>query len=359
MPNANLVRDRQGFALDPFGDAPQFASRLDGLGGHEQPIEPGYVFRTLPVASPLGPVVMRIQLHDLEATGGSLAVDLVAIPTQGSETPVKLATHVLPLDEMQKHAGTMSLAFEARPNMLYAVAGYIQEDDPVQASQIEVTLIAAANPEIAPAPKAGVERVELPRLTSQEQPDFGNPVSQPMTRVQTRHRDFRQWTRDLGMSGQSDAPESWARAFPLQVFVRYGVAGPQALGLCLHGYRPELAAVLATYGCHLQTYETDVAPGATPLPESDFDFVMSIDLSAGADALRHAIHVGLDRLKPDGLAVYVFTLGIGHVRREEIERFSLDTIAFGHEVAQLKFGSRELRQNRASGIPFGLIIRRS
>jgi hypothetical protein len=119
------------------------------------------------------------------------------------------------------------------------------------------------------------------------------------------------------------------------------------------------ACAFTATGPNLRLCWPRMAATCKPLPESDFDFVMSIDLSAGADALRHAIHVGLDRLKPDGLAVYVFTLGIGHVRREEIERFSLDTIAFGHEVAQLKFGSRELRQNRANGIPFGLIIRRS
>lgn len=353
MPSTLASKRQDRFPLDPFGAMPQLASRIEDLGGHEPAMEPGYAFRTVPVASPAGPAAIRIDLHDLAAMRGSLSVDLTGRAARPGETLVTVATRVMTLEDLQECGGTLTIPFTARAGLLYAVAGYIHEDGPVRASGIAVTLVAPDDSGASRTPPAvGVEPVALPRLASQDAPQFGNPVSQPMTRAQARDPDFRAWSHRLGPA----VPVEWAVAYPLQVLARYGVLRPGARGLCLRGVPTALIDVLAAQGCHIQICRPAVE-GVLELPVRPVDFALSIDLDGGAEALREAIHRARGCLAAGGLAIHVFALGKHHVRRVEIERHALDAIAFGHEVAQLKFGPGERRDGAPT--PFCLIVRQA
>jgi hypothetical protein len=366
--NDRTIETEDGFLIDPFGAVPHDASRIVGLGGDQLSGEAGYAFRTLPIMPVPGPTMFVVTFHELQAGAGSISIDLTTTMAQEDSAPVKLATLVIPLADLVASGGSASLPFDARRNMLYAIAGYVHDDVAVSAREINVELRSASHePQPAPSPVASspnpdassVVRVEPHRLTSLEAPDFRDPVSQPMTRDQCRHPDFRHWAEKLRGTGDIGADRLWPQAFVLQALNRYGLIRPGARGIGIGAVEATLRSQLEAMGCRVLNEDED--DYGRPL-----DFAWSSDMGGQRQDLERSVWTSIDRLAPGGMGVHVFGFsthprpGPASFGRADVERVALNLISFRHEIAQLKFRlpARDERSADAT-IPYGLIVRRT
>lgn len=343
MLTAEQPLDEGRFAIDPFGGAPDAISRIAGLGGGRAPGEPGHVFRTMPVMAVPGRATFLIVFDDLSAAAGQLHIDLT-VKGEGETAPaVRERTLVTPLAELARRGGATTLTFEAHPNMLYALAGYVNDSRAARAAGLRIALSSGG-------PTAPVDPVALHRLVSLEAPDFGAPVSQPMTPQQLRHPDFGRQLRRLDLR----AGERWGPAFVLQALDRYGAARRDMRGLGLDACAG-VATALANSGCTISRYDPSRPPAALP-DEGGFDFAWSIAADEDVGMLERRIWAGVDRVVPGGIGVHLFPYrpGGGGIGRSDIERLALNIISFGREVAQLKFPPLAAD----AMVPYALIVRR-
>ncbi len=406
-----------GAVIDAFGYAPNHASRIHGLGGSKPSADGAYVFCTVPVRSMPGPITFTIQFNDLQATCGTLVLQIFAVSAiPGVEATPSTAT-VISMADLARSGGLHHIETVGRRNMLYAVAGHIYDETDATAIGVTISLDQGLAPDpweprsIGPATgtrapgvsAGGLHRAA--RLVSLAPPNLDNPVSQGWTAEQCRQRPFAEWMEVLHQPAQSTRI-NWAAAYILQSLRSFGALQSGAAGLGFGVLEQSLPAILAARGCSVLATAPhhDAAPDGDPalaleqrcrpdlcqrdrffenvrfatvdsaaIPQTlrDFDFLWSAgmgDEAGTTEKFQHFVESSMHCLKPGGLAVHVFQWAPAGGRRlhrgfvydrPAIERIALSLISRGHEVAQLKF-QYDARTSSKDGdaVPFGLIARR-
>lgn len=401
------------FEIDPWGSAPDVASKFTGLGGMQPSPDPAYVFQTAFLKVEPGPFRMRIVMSGCEPSDSALLLEILNRSNLPGSPPVRMRLVLGPLQAFVDANGHYDVTIEASPNTHYALAAFLHEDRdlgitdlrvfvdrPVEA--VPVVVDQAANE--APDPAPGSKTRDTARLTSTEPPSFTNPFSQPWTPSQELEPAFLARCAELDLS-PSDTPDSWSEAFVLQVLGKYGALVSGRAGIVFDGATQAVAQRLLRQGASV-VLTRFVEPGAeidlgstlgalrpddldeltffdrasfTPLapcslPKSyfgRFDFAWWI---APGDAAPLTFARQLDAvassLKPGGLGVVVVPFDPGHAfalglatehaeypARHAIERLALEAVAQGHSVAQLRFGP-PIEAGRPDVSRFGLIVLR-
>jgi hypothetical protein len=410
-----------GIPVDPFAGKPGLASRIAGIGGKASSTDPSYVFRTLPLRFPAGEASFSIDFRSLEASKGVLCVEIYSMLNQIDSISTRVKITTIALRDLVKHDGFVVIHLNCQQNMLYGIAGFMEEDTDASASD----LIVRANSDNAGfgidtfsfghendgklvelvahrenTPKVRPSRVEpvlIPRLADLSMPSFAEPMSQYMTISQCAHPDYKYWVDRLG---SSDDESSWGAAFVLQVLNKYDMIVDSSSCLTFDAGADRLPSFFAAMnrkvvvGVHRERYcnpslsdslyetkhyadllskdEFDAAIKVVPIEignptglEQGFDFSWSIDL-VDASYFRETVYTSLKLLRPGGIGVHVVlarqddNLDTSAVPHAELERIAVDTISYGHDVVQLRFRRPVIdKVGRTEGRPFGLIVRRA
>jgi hypothetical protein len=403
-----LSPDNRERTLDSCGFMPALASRIVGMGGNETPGDPAYAFHTEYVPCGTGTAVFTLRPVDLSATRGNLTVRIGAISTAPGAVARTVKMAMIPLEEFAA-TGEMQLSVKTKNGVLYAVIGLIYGSTDATADDIHILLEvtpnedAVAEEEVKASYSTFGHEVTRPtsQLAAHGPATLAAPVSQVCTRGQIEDAAYARAAASLGLGGEGGL-HAWRLAYAYRVLESYGVIQSGARGL---GYMIEpdsLPARLAADGCgiiaaahagevqgkkrltslddlrytHVGSHERlheDVAVRTMDdwtIPEDfgDFDFCWStgaIELLASKHDAIQFIKGSLRPLKIGGLAVHVLPFdaatsvqaygeGGPFFTRGDIERLAFDIVSFGHEIAQVKFGTDE---DRAMGA-IGLVLRK-
>lgn len=409
--------DRLSFLpVDPFAAKRDISSRVIGLGGPHPSDDPGYVFQSLDIYPVVGPVRFTLHFHQLVATTGTLTVQIRVASSYPGTVSIPIKTVTVPLPELAQNDGVFVVEIISRRNMVYTIGGRIDDETDSSAAALSLsvdprerdvplpsskTVMPLAAPAVIPIEKF----VPRPELATMQPALLARPVSQAMTERQRRDPLVEAWDTALHQPDGTDI-ERWQNAFVLQALHYYGVSTDSGSALCISGRRQPLPSYLAGRGCKVLVaarHHSDLPEGdpglvlerllypdlcastrffdavdqtvfenlAIPSGLSKFDFMWSIDVTAGPDARMHFPHMlraSFDYLQLGGVAVHILQYSgeIGATPdpnsasygRAEIERLALSLIADGQEVAQLKFDVDQPDTPGDRHIPFALIARR-
>lgn len=411
------VRDsNDALPLDPFGSQPQWTSRIAGLGGHEPPPDPSYVFLTLDTRPAIGMVCATVRFFDLVATRGTLLFEVrVRSAVPGGE-PSRLQTVVVDADELVQSHGVVELTFESYRNAYYAIACSINDEMDVAASHISISIDRRATPAqhgrnwewSAPADRlvsrrSGIEDALIARsLTDLNTPRLALPMSQVGAPSQCREPAFANAMTILRRESVA-TPENWSLAYVLQAIGRFGGIQNQyrmlgygvdegpllsyfaSQGHEVVGFRhtkqveepldpgqqlqqlwvPELCKE-ADFFAHAHFTTGDIRHPVTALA-NQFDVIWSIgaNRSMTPQEFGHFALNGMVHARPGGLAVHVFDYvddaGADQgtsLARHDIERIAVLALSHRIDVARLQFRYGATSSERGTSLPFGLVMLR-
>jgi hypothetical protein len=405
-----LSPDNRERALDACGFMPGVASRIAGIGGKDTPGDQAYAFHTEYVPCGRGTAVFTLRPVNLAATKGNLTVRLNAISTAPGAIARTVKMAMIPLQELAATGG-MQLAVKTKNGVLYSAIGLIYGPTDAAADDLLISLETSPSEDDSYEDEATVSYTSfgqniarpMSQLAARGPATLAGPVSQVCTRRQFAEPAYAAAAASLGLGGQADARQ-WRLAYVRRVLESYGMAQAGARGLGFMVEPDALPARLAEDGCGIVAMGyagENKAPGmkrlstlddlryanigsVTRFEEAvelrsvedwsvsddlrDFDFCWSVDavdmLATRRDAVQF-IKNSFQSLKVGGLAVHVvpFTAsdtvsadgeGGPLFSRSDVERLAFDVISFGHEIAQIKFGTAE---EPAMGF-IGLILRK-
>ena len=402
--------------LNPFGSHPQWSSRITGLGGHEPPPDPSYVFLTLDSRPALGKVSAKVRFFDLTATRGTLLVEIRVRSAFPGTEPSLLQTIAMNLRELARSGGEIELSFESYRNAYYAIAGSINDETDVSASHISITVDRRAAPAehnkewgwraaegMSTKRRSDIQSALISgSMTDLARPTLDEPMSQVGTPLQCRERAFFDAMKALGR-GPVPTFENWSLAYVMRAIERF--AGPHRRTKMLEYVANEapLLSHFAARECeiigirHVAKCDEQVDPGRelqrlwTPelcaeedffahahfttgdirLPRENFRDQFDIIWSIGANrALTPQEFVyfavnSLANVKPGGLAIHVFDYVEGteadqasSLMRRDIERLTALALAHRNDVARLQFRHGASPLPPGSTVPFGIVLLR-
>ena len=402
--------------LDPFGSHPQWSSRISGLGGHEPPPDPSYVFLTLDSRPAIGTVSAHLRFVDLAATQGTLLIEVrVRSAFPGSE-PSRLKTIAVDLKELAESGGIVELSFETYRNAYYALAGSINDETDVTASHISIAIDRRASPDQHGREwgwRAGsghplrrhpdIEAALIGRsMTDLARPRMDEPMSQVGSPLQCRERGFMDAMKVLR---RDPAPsfENWSLAYVLQAIARFGGTPDRSSMLGYVAEESPLLSYFAAKECEIVGLRHATQRDELPDPGGELQRLWVPDLCGEADFFAHAhfttgdIRASSDNLrdqfdiiwsiganrvmtpqefiyfavnglayaKPGGLAVHVFDYAEDaapdqgtSLSRYDIERLAALALAHRNDVARLQFRHDSGPAIPGSILPFGIVLLR-
>lgn len=347
--------------LDPFGYWPAQPSRIRPLGGKEKSDDPSYVFHTSYVAAAPGPSVAEIDIAGLTADVGMLAVRIFQHLPDGKPPVTERGKLTVLLPSLAKSPRRIRLPFEALPDALYAVTGYVYGECSATADRIAITIASRAGEDEDPARKRSLfGRLKARRasaMISSTEPQLAWPVSQGFTADQTDEPDFKRLDSQLAPHGS--AVDRWESVYIVRVLEEYGRLEPEARGLAVSAQPDPVAAFATAAGCAVRSIalpageSLDIACAAqAPGGEGiGFDFAYTRSDAFGAGGAARALKLIEDllaRLRPGGLAIIMAHTGPA-LDRHGLNRIALEIAAQGHFTAQLRHG--------VTPCPFGLVVR--
>ena len=399
--------------LDPFGLVPDWASKMAGLGGPEEPRDLNYVLHTIYVPAAEGYAHFGLRFRGLTGKFGTMVLR-VHMYQKGSTDARLAASDRVAISRLILLRGEYHIRFEAFHGVTYALYVGIDGMTDAAAGGVEVLLDRPGDDDAAPAAVTEARNTAFGRdavkptisIISAARATLKDPVSQRCTAAQVREAAFRSWSRQLG-----DRPEHivdrWCSVYLLQVLERYGMLRPGAVGLGIGAGHSGVAALAAAAGATIEVVDgeeipdlalarlRDAAPGvsigkealryravdlaALPRDLVNFDFlwserVASRHVEAAADGVRLAARM-MACLRPGGLAVHVvdFALDPFEVtpmsnasvwRRRELDRLGLVMVSRGHEIAEIKVDESnaptlECGVGQAGITAAGLIVRKA
>lgn len=347
--------------LDPFGYWPAQRSRIRPLGGKNKSEDPSYVFHTSYVAAAPGPSIAEIEIAGLTADVGMLAVRIFQHLPEGKPPVTERGKITVLLPSLAKAPRRIRLPFEALPDALYAVTGYVYGECSARADSIAITIASRTGEDEDPSRRRSLfGRLKARRasaMISSTEPQLAWPVSQGFTTDQVDEPDFKRLDAQLAQHGS--VKDRWEAAYIVRVLEEYGRLQPEARGLAASAHAEPIAAFANAAGCAmraiaLQSGESLDAACAAQAPGSDgvgFDFAYTRSNTFGAGDVARALKLIEDllaRLRPGGLAIVMANTG-PQLDRHGLNRVALEIAAQGHFTAQLRHGE--------TPGPFGLVVR--
>lgn len=402
--------------LDPFGSHPQWSSRISGLGGHEPPPDPSYVFLTLDSRPAVGTVFAQVRFFDLAATHGTLLLEIrVRSAFPGAEHS-RLQTVTVDLRELVESEGIAEFSFEAYRNAYYALAGSINDETDVTASHISITINRRATPdqhgkewgwrvggEHAARRSPDMESALINRsMTDLTKPRLDEPMSQVGSPLQCREPGFMSAMKAL-QRDPVPSFDNWSLAYVLQAINRFGGTPKQCKMLGYVAEETPLLSYFAGKECeivgmgHAGQREEQPDPGRELqrlwVPElcNEADFFahahfMIRDIRLPSENLRDQFDIiwsiGANRVmtpqefvyfvvnslayaRPGSLAVHVFDYiedaaaePATGLTRYDIERLAALALAHRNDVARLQFRHDSAPAVSGSILPFGMVLLR-
>lgn len=401
--------------LDPFGSRPQWAS-ICGLGGHEPPPDPSYVFLTLDCRPAIGTVSAIVRFHDLKATSGMLVFEVRARSAVPGSEHARLQTVVVGVDELLQSNGIFTTSFESYRNTYYAIACSINDETDLVASHISISIDRRATPaqhgrdwewSSARSTSAGESSGMQSALVGRSLTDLGEPrLESPMSQVgspgQCREAAFAEAMVTLRRDNVASL-ENWSLAYVLQAINRFGGVQDSYRMLGYGADEAPLISHFAARNCEVvgMTHAADGAQRPDPgrelqqlwVPElcdearffanahftsgdirrhvepfrDQFDVIWSIGANRVMTPLEFEQFVvnGLAHARPGGLAVHVFDYveGTGEDRgmsltRQHIERIAVLALSHHNQVARLQFQHGGGLPDPGVRLPFGLVVLR-
>jgi hypothetical protein len=398
------------FPLDPFGFWPGTRSRVAGLGGEEEPVDPTTVFHTLYTAYDPGSLMVDIQFEELEATHGTLTLDILALPEAGE--PVLQSKVAVSFADLVAGSGRYRLPVAVKRNRTYALRGRVFGESDARAAALELrTDQRADGPEFArrlAAVKNKVFGVRADRsgLVVDVPATLAEPRSQMCTAAQFDEPDYHRWLAIMHQSPHRHRKQ-WEHVWICRVLEHLGCLTDGARGLGFGCGIEPLPAVFAAHGAfvtatdlagedrraklwqdtsqHLLSAEALNDPAICP-PERFFERVGvdAIDMNAipadrvGYDfcwsscALEHLgsidaglafIERSLGTLRPGGVAVHTTELNLMSdtrtlkkgdtvlFRRSDLEKFARRMAARGHHVLPITWDQGDQPEDQHVDVP--------
>lgn len=362
---ASTTEERE---LDPYGSFPNMANRMPGLPGDVPSHEPGYVFHTIYVPVKEGPRTFTVRFKGLRATHGIISIRVHMVPADRSRQAKLVDSERIALDELAAGGGIARLSFAGYPGMHFALYGTIPGATDASAEAVTVTIDGDLPTENDPRQDREISAVlpavrQVAAITSNAHPTLSNCTSQgyfaePPTQL------YRLWSERLGLREMTPI-ESWPLVFPLVALDQFGMLAAGVRMLSLGQLTDRLEATIGATGVDVTT-----AASLDHYSHRHFDVVCSLGIIDTFDDERAAyawVSEALSSVSLGGLAIHGLLArpregGIVDDRlalsTADLERWALNSIAHGQEVAELKpplFG----RETRDRPIPFAFIQKRS
>jgi hypothetical protein len=353
---SNIESDERQFEL-----IPSFFSRIGGLHGEHAAPEEGYAFSTIPLTAVAGEVVVTLNLEGLQASRGTLLVEISG-GKEGARRQLKLRT--IALADLAAAGGVEHIALLNGQNDDYSVAGYIHDDTDAIVRNLSVRI--AVTPLPADGQNIGAihAMARAPRLASVDAPSFARPTSQTWSKDQMEGPAFHSACQAVGLD---TGVASWSGAYVYQAIHHLlgNVSG-------LKGFGAGLNAETVAQGFNANHAETfghwSLDPTHWP-QANDIDFAWLI-FEVPIIPVGHLfwmIGLLMERLRPGGVLVVVFTMEHGRMplekcevpTRGDVEIFALRLLAQGHSVPQLKFRAGAHLLPAGTRAPFGLMVQRA
>lgn len=402
------------FDIDPWGSAPDTASKLPGLGGSKPADDPGYVFGTAFLSVAPGPLRMRIIFEGHEPSEAAFLLEVLNRSSLPGSPPVRMRLEIATMQAVVAADGHYDISIEARPNTQYALSAYLHSDQDLGISRIRVVVDREADAlpigQLGGEAPVEISSLTLPvrdtvRLTSGDPPSFTNPFSQAWTASQEHEPAFYARCAELDIQPVDPQLTSWSEAYVLQVLGKYGAlaSGRSGVGFDCSGQAlakhliSRGSSILLTrfdgsgaeidLGSELQGLRTGDLDDATFSARASFTTLPPCSLPAGyfgrfdfawwiasgdtsPSGLSGQLNAVASSLRPGGLGVLVvpfdpgraFALGLAvehakYAARHAIERLALEAVAQGRSIAQLRFGP-PIEASGADVSRFGLIVLR-
>jgi hypothetical protein len=248
------------FPLDPFAFWPGTRSRIAGLGGEEPPVDPHGAFHTLYTAFDPGPLTVDLDFEGLEATKGTLILNIMALPEDGDA--VVQSKVAVSFADLVAGSGSYRLPIMVKRDRLYAIRARVPDETDARAAGLTLrTDQRADGPEFArrlAAAKGKVFGVRADRsgLVVDVPATLAEPRSQMCTAAQFDEPDYRRWLEIMHRSMHRHRKQ-WEYVWICRVLEHLGCLtdGAQGLGFGC-GIEP-LPAVFAAHGAFVTA--TDLA----------------------------------------------------------------------------------------------------
>ena len=381
--------DVPAYFIDPWGGAPNMKSRITGLGGSKQSLDPACVFKTAGLRFEPGQVKLFLEVLGFSGGTAFMFLDLTNASIAVGSPPVRLQLTPVELQPGSPKMQFYQMEFWAHSQISYQLAGYIHGDVPLTAESITITCDhpfsavnlgvtekAASKKEIGGAKQAVLERAT--RICDLIEPDFRQMHSQPSTADQLSDPDFLRWQASLFGSAQISARACWPEAYVMRVAETYGILDRSFKAIGFDAADGKIWTHLLKRGQSVLLADRVVDPAAcidlgavrdelsgsrssffraNPL----FDYtVIDEDLPKGyrnefhfawwvtnwvdnwSEALRGILKLA-DSLSDHGLAVAVFPIHFNDSEQEgsvsaktELPRILIDVLSFGHQLVQVR-----------------------
>ena len=326
-----------GVALGPFDFWPDAASRVTGLGGAEPPPDPGYVFHTLYLPCPTGPLMFRLAFRDLQANAGTLTLQVNEL----ADRPEAYAqvTEIKPIRlRALARRGVATVSIEAQPNHSYALYGRLSDGVEASAKALTIAMIPGMERGAKGIARSAAFRAvgAVPLLASHRAPTLARPASQVSTAPQQREET---WAR---LSGEGLA---WPDIYSLRCLEVAELTRPGARVLLIGERANAVAGALRGFGCEVdhvseegELFENGLEAG---LLSEQYDAAVWLDAGEWAVDERGTVEAALTSVHPGGLGVFVWRYadapGNDGVARAALERLAIVLLSHQHDVAQMKF----------------------
>lgn len=363
--------------LDPFGYWPTFRSRIVGLGGADDPSDLSYIFHSPYVPLDAGPAVATIVFDGLVAAAGLIEVSVFQRHVEHTPQVSEAGKVGALLSTIARTNRPIRVPFEAIPGAEYAVIGLSFGECRARARAVAVEIGARSRNDDLTRQRSQFGRLKARHATalaSTERSSLRAPVSQGFSLAQTREGDFARWANQP--IGDRPLVARWEVVYILRTLEAYGRLQPAARGLGFAREADAVGAMAEKMGC--STVGVTLAPGeeiaaaiARTLSDradaAGFDFLWTrggVMDGLGPVRAESVIADLLERLRPGGLAIYIFAAGDD--ARDDVfdanalNRLALGLVADGHIVAQLRHDHvDDDASSRDTIVPFGIVVRRT
>ncbi|WCT74855.1 hypothetical protein PQ455_06450 [Sphingomonas naphthae] len=369
----------------PFAFWPEFRSRIVGLGGHEDALDPDYAFHSTYVRSGDGEVAFEGRFTGLAGTGGTMIVRINEFPLYPNGKARQVAVKQFQVRDLAIEGGRFEIDAEARQGFAYAVWCNLYGEANVRADGLDIVAeLRPANPDRWRQPiSAGHDRIRsAAMLVARVEPSFAAPASQPLTPAQFTEPAFAALEEPLALHETADPVARWSRAYVAQVWQHYGLLKDAASVAGLDTEDAALTRFIENNGVRMfpviasstdpESLGDSSQPSGHEAGANDiaYSFIPAATARLWSLTLRYMDHA-LMRLKPGGWGVFVLPFvagddpddGTGRDRpglltRHDIERIALVMISRGHQVAQMRVGKTFQGPMDNAPSAFGMTVRK-
>jgi len=357
--------------LDPFSYYPGHRSAIEDLGGDEPSPDPNYCFHTNYIAIRPGLAQYDLQLQQVRATRGELALRIHASGWGAADTVSLVTGAQLDVASTGPRDLAVSLRFYALPGVKYALYGYSTKDTDITADGLQVFLAEDVSQDTPPEAPQSVMTLSQARQGAHSNNVLIHVVSHHLAAPVSQDCTIAQLAEIKSDQRSTNALDDWAEAMCLNALRINGVTVWALEGLLIGHGSDHLRLMLGEQGFSMRGY----APEAPPPPTVFADFLVWPEgLPSDGDSAHRwgLIDAWFTRLKIGGIGVVTCRFrpndprlapahaeGDHHITQNEIGRWALLLIDKGFSVAPLAFSATEdLALDDAGLARFALIARR-